>query len=66
VVGTGSPDGASFAAATVSAQRMSEQEIVWCRHAGADLRAVVDAPTTTDRDRKLLLRAMISDKVVTR
>ena len=32
---------------------------------GADLRAVFDAPTTTARDRKLLLRAMITDIIVT-
>ena len=44
---------------------LTEQEITWCRHAGADLRAVFDAPTTTARDRKLLLRAMITDIVVT-
>jgi hypothetical protein len=46
-------------------QPLTEQEIAWCRHAGADLRAVFDAPTTTARDRKLLLRAMITDIVVT-
>ncbi len=40
---------------------LSEQEIAWCRHAGADLRAVFDAPTTAERDRKLLLRAMITE-----
>ncbi|MGH3951947.1 MAG: helix-turn-helix domain-containing protein, partial [Pseudonocardiaceae bacterium] len=33
--------------------------------AGADLRAVFDAPTTTTRDRKLLLRTLISDVTVT-
>jgi hypothetical protein len=46
-------------------QPLTEQEIAWCRHAGADLRAVFDAPTTTARDRKLLLRAMITDIVLT-
>jgi DNA invertase Pin-like site-specific DNA recombinase len=46
-------------------QPLSEQEIAWCRHAGADLRTAFDAPTTTARDRKLLLRAMITDIVVT-
>jgi hypothetical protein len=46
-------------------QPLTEQEIAWCRHAGADLRAAFDAPTTTARDRKLLLRAMITDVVVT-
>jgi hypothetical protein len=50
--------------ATISSQRpepLTEREIAWCRDAGADLRAVFDAPTTTDRDRKMLLRAMITD-----
>jgi DNA invertase Pin-like site-specific DNA recombinase len=46
-------------------QPLSEQEIAWCRHAGADLRAAFAAPTTTARDRKLLLRAMITDIVAT-
>jgi hypothetical protein len=44
---------------------LTEQEIAWCRHAGADLHTAFDAPTTTARDRKLLLRAMITDIVVT-
>jgi len=54
--------------AAVRARRpepLTAQEIAWCRHGGADLRAVFDAPTTTDRDRKLLLRAMISEIQVT-
>ncbi|MBA3720314.1 MAG: recombinase family protein [Nocardioidaceae bacterium] len=42
-------------------QPLNEQEIAWCRHFGADLRAAFDAPTTTDRDRKLLIRAMITE-----
>jgi DNA invertase Pin-like site-specific DNA recombinase len=44
---------------------LTEEEIAWCRHAGADLRAAFDAPTTTDRDRKLLLRAMITEITLT-
>ncbi|HVC07875.1 MAG TPA: recombinase family protein [Solirubrobacterales bacterium] len=44
---------------------LSEEEIAWCRRAGADLGAVFDAPTTTDRERKLLLRAMIAEVVLT-
>ena len=54
--------------AAVRARRphpLTEQEIAWCRRAGADLRAVLDAPTTTNRDRKLLLRAMISEIRIT-
>jgi DNA invertase Pin-like site-specific DNA recombinase len=44
---------------------LTDQEIAWCRHAGADLRKVFDAPTTTDRERKQLLRAILTDVVVT-
>jgi DNA invertase Pin-like site-specific DNA recombinase len=41
------------------------EEIAWCRGAGADLRKVFDAPTTTDRERKQLLHAILTDVVVT-
>jgi len=44
---------------------LSDEEIAWCRRAGADLRKVFDAPTTTDRERKQLLRAILTDVVVT-
>ncbi len=44
---------------------LSDEEIAWCRHAGADLRKVFDAPTTSDRERKQLLRAILTDVVVT-
>jgi biotin operon repressor len=44
---------------------LTEQEIAWCRQAGADLRQVFDAPTTSDRERKQLLRAILTDVVVT-
>jgi DNA invertase Pin-like site-specific DNA recombinase len=44
---------------------LSAEEIAWCRHAGADLQAVFDAPSTTHRDRKQLLRAMIQEITVT-
>jgi len=44
---------------------LTEEEIAWCRRAGADLRKVFDAPTTTDRERKQLLRAILTDVVVT-
>jgi len=59
---------AEQALAAVRASRpepLTDEEIAWCRHAGADLQAVFDASTTTDRDRKLLLRAMITEVVVT-
>lgn len=54
--------------AEVTAKRpdpLTEQEISWCRRAGADLRKVFDAPSTSDRERKQLLRAIITDVVVT-
>ena len=44
---------------------LTEQEIAWCRRAGADLREVFDASTTSDRERKQLLRAILTDVVVT-
>jgi DNA invertase Pin-like site-specific DNA recombinase len=56
--------GAERTLAAVHARRpqpLSEQEIAWSRHLGADLRVAFDAPTTTDRDRKLLIRAMITE-----
>ena len=59
---------AERAAAEVAAKRpdpLTEQEIAWCRGAGADLRKVFDAPTTSDRERKQLLRAILTDVVVT-
>jgi hypothetical protein len=59
---------AERAIAEVAAKRpdpLSEEEIAWCRRAGADLRDVFDAPTTTDRERKQLLRAILTDVVVT-
>jgi DNA invertase Pin-like site-specific DNA recombinase len=60
--------GAERAVAEVAAKRpdpLTDQEIAWCRGAGADLRKVFDAPTTTDRERKQLLRAILTDVVVT-
>lgn len=44
---------------------LTPDEVVLLGSAGADLRAVFDAPTTTVRDRKLLLRTLISDVTVT-
>jgi len=54
--------------AEVAAKRpdpLTDDEIAWCRHAGADLRKVFDAPTTSDRERKQLLRAILAEVVVT-
>jgi DNA invertase Pin-like site-specific DNA recombinase len=59
---------AEHAIADIAAKRpdpLTEQEIAWCRQAGADMRKVFDAPTTTDRERKQLLRAMLTEVVVT-
>jgi DNA invertase Pin-like site-specific DNA recombinase len=59
---------AERALAEVTAKRpqpLTDEEIAWCRRAGADLRKVFDAPTTTDRERKQLLRAILTDVVVT-
>ncbi|MGB8380790.1 MAG: recombinase family protein [Dermatophilaceae bacterium] len=53
--------------ATQQARRptpLSEDELALLAGAGADLRAVFDAPSTTTRDRKLLLRTLITDVTV--
>ena len=59
---------AERALAEVAARRpdpLTDEEIAWCRQAGADLREVFDAPTTSDRERKQLLRAILTEVVVT-
>ena len=40
---------------------LTEQELAWITTAGADMRAVFDAPTTTLRERKQLIRAVIAE-----
>lgn len=45
--------------------RLNEEEVAWLARAGADVRAVFNAPTTTWRERKQLLRAVIAEIVVT-
>jgi Recombinase zinc beta ribbon domain len=45
--------------------RLSEDEAAWLQSAGADLRAVFNAPSTTWRQRKQLLRALVAEVVVT-
>jgi len=45
--------------------RLTDEETLWLARAAADVRAVFHAPTTTWRERKLLLRAVISEVVVT-
>src|SRR3954452_11650013 len=59
---------AERALAEITAKRpdpLNGEEIEWCRRAGADLRQVFDAPTTSDRERKQLLRAILTDVIVT-
>ena len=48
-----------------AARRLTEEELAWIATAGADVRAVFDAPTTTLRERKQLIRAVIDEIVVT-
>lgn len=45
--------------------RLTDDEIAWLEHAGADLHAVFNASTTSQRDRKQLLRAVINEVAVT-
>jgi DNA invertase Pin-like site-specific DNA recombinase len=45
--------------------RLSAEEVAWLNRAGADVRAVFNAPSTTWRERKQLLRAVIAEIVVT-
>ncbi len=45
--------------------RLSAEELEWAARAGADLRAIFNAPTTTYRERKQLLRAVMAEVVVT-
>ena len=55
----------------LSAQRarrpvaLTAEELAWITSAGADVRAVFDAPTTTLRERKQLIRAVISEIGIT-
>jgi DNA invertase Pin-like site-specific DNA recombinase len=44
---------------------LTDEEIAFCRRAGADLRNVFDAPSTTQQERKQLLRAILAEVVVT-
>jgi len=44
---------------------LSAEELAWISSAGADVRAVFDAPTTTLRERKQLIRAMIAEVGIT-
>jgi DNA invertase Pin-like site-specific DNA recombinase len=44
---------------------LTATELAWLERAGADLRRVFEAPTTTSRERKQLLRALIGEVMVT-
>jgi DNA invertase Pin-like site-specific DNA recombinase len=44
---------------------LAATELAWLQRAGADLRRVFEAPTTTARERKQLLRAVVREVVVT-
>ena len=44
---------------------LTEEETAWITTAGADLRAIFDAPATTNAQRKELIRAVITEIVVT-
>ncbi len=46
-------------------KRLSAEEISWLTSVGADIEKVFWAPTTTMRDRKALIRAIITEVVVT-
>src|SRR6266487_4022068 len=44
---------------------LTADELRWLQTAGADLRAVFDAPSTAPRDRKRLIRALLTEITVT-
>ena len=43
---------------------LTAEEISWVERAGADVRAIFEAPSTTARERKQLVRALITEVVV--
>jgi DNA invertase Pin-like site-specific DNA recombinase len=58
--------GAALAAARARHPvRLTSQELAWLTRAGADVRAVFDAPTTGNSQRKQLIRAVISEITLT-
>ena len=44
---------------------LGDEELAWLTRAGADLRAVFDAETTTTAERKQLLRTILSEVMIT-
>ncbi len=47
------------------ATALCDEEIDWLRSAGVDLKQLWEAPTTTGRDRKQLLRCLVTEVIVT-
>jgi hypothetical protein len=45
--------------------KLTDDELAWLSRAGADVRAVFTAPSTTFRERKQLLRAILTEVVLT-
>ena len=45
---------------------LTDEEVRWLAAAGADIRAVFDAPSTTPRERKQLIRALLTEITVHR
>jgi hypothetical protein len=45
--------------------KLSDEELAWLSRAGADVRAVFAAPSTTFRERKQLLRVILAEVVLT-
>ncbi len=53
------------AARTRHPVHLTSEELAWLTRAGADIRAVFDAPATTNSQRKQLIRAIISEITLT-
>jgi DNA invertase Pin-like site-specific DNA recombinase len=45
--------------------QLTDEELAWLSRAGADVRAIFNAPGTTFRERKQLIRAILTEVVVT-
>jgi excisionase family DNA binding protein len=58
-------DAALAAARARHPARLTSDELAWLKRAGADVRAVFDAPATSNSQRKQLIRAVISEIVLT-
>jgi DNA invertase Pin-like site-specific DNA recombinase len=59
---------AEAALATEQARRpspLSAEETAWLSRAGADIRAIFEAPATTPRERKQLIRALLAEVTLT-